>query len=248
MRDSGERPPLPEEAWCAVEVLGVDFAGRRVLDLGSGHGPEARALRRRGAEVIGLDVARPLLVQGLDLESDATRPIPRLQASADALPFEANSFDLVVAAQCWWWFDGGLAARACHRVLRAGGKLVILSYDWLPLPDNVVSATEALIEQHNPAWHLGGGNGLHPEWVADLTGFDRVHTFDLARDEPFSHASWRARIRASAGVGASLDPPGVEAFDRDLATLLCERFPDEPLQVAHGACGLVADVASNPDW
>ena len=107
--------------------------------------------------------------------------------------------------------------------------------DWLPLPGNVVEATEALIERHNPAWRMGGGTGLHPRWLTDLAvaGFADLRTFSFDRDEPYSHEAWRGRIRASAGVQASLAPDEVERFDAELAALLRERFPADPLAVPH---------------
>ena len=47
------------------------------------------------------------------------------------------------------------------------------------------------------------------------------------------------RIRASAGVGASLAPEAVERFDGELATLLADRFPEDPLAVPHRCFALV---------
>ena len=49
----------------------------------------------------------------------------------------------------------------------------------------------------------------------------------------YSHEDWRGRILASAGVGASLPPEHVAAFDRELAALLAARFPQQPLAVQH---------------
>jgi hypothetical protein len=46
-------------------------------------------------------------------------------------------------------------------------------------------------------------------------------------------------MRSSNGVAASLPAATVAAFDADLARLLRERFPREPLTVAHRIWGLV---------
>ena len=42
------------------------------------------------------------------------------------------------------------AALEARRLLAPSGRLVIAHFDWLPLPGNVVEATEALIKAHNP--------------------------------------------------------------------------------------------------
>jgi hypothetical protein len=95
---------------------------------------------------------------------------------------------------------------------------VIAHFDWLPGPGNVVEATECLIEAHNPDWKLAGGMGMYPWWLRDVeaAGFHQIETFSYDVDVEYAPEAWRGRIRASAGVGASLPPDGVEAFDRAL--------------------------------
>ena len=106
---------------------------------------------------------------------------------------------------------------------------------WLPLAHNVDSATEQLIEQHNPAWHMEGGSGLYPVWLTDvaLAGFSNIETFSFYVALAYSHIAWRGRLRASAGVAASLPPEQVVHFDAELATLLQSQFPDDPLAIPH---------------
>ncbi len=54
------------------------------------------------------------------------------------------------------------------RLLKPGGWLVICSQDWLPLGDNVVARTEAIVQRHNPTWPFGGLDGMKPGAVRDL--------------------------------------------------------------------------------
>jgi hypothetical protein len=105
-----------------------------------------------------------------------------------------------------------------------------------------VEATERLIEQHNPAWRFGGGNGFHPESIPHLhaAGFAAFETFSYDVDVPYPHEAWRGRIRASAGVGASLPPEGVSAFDAALARLLETSFPVSVLRVPHRVFAVIA--------
>jgi hypothetical protein len=57
---------------------------------------------------------------------------------------------------------------------------------------------------------------------------------------PYSHATWRGRIRASAGVAASLPTEAVESFDNEHAAMLAQRFPGETLLVPHRVWALLA--------
>ena len=169
----------------------------------------------------------------MDREAGVT--VRYIEAAAENTGFPEASFDLVIAGQCWHWFDRPRAASEARRIVKPGGHLVIAQFDWIPLPANVADLTEKLIEKHNPKWKLGGGVGIHPRWLADmaLAGVGRLETFSFDLDVPYSHEAWRGRIRASAGVGASLSPEGVAAFDRELQALLAEKFPQEPLAVLH---------------
>ena len=56
-------------------------------------------------------------------------------------------------------------------------------------------------------------------------------SFDRAVD--YRHAAWRGRIRASAGVAASLGAAAVATFDAAHEALLAHDFPDQPLRVPH---------------
>jgi SAM-dependent methyltransferase len=216
--------------------------GWRVLDLGTGTGSLARGLALAGADVTGLDPSEAMLeaARGLDAAAGATVDYRLGRAEETGLP--VGAFDAVTAGQCWHWFDRPQAGREAYRLLRPGGRLAIAHFDWIPLPGNVADATERLIELHNPAWTMGGGTGIHPDWLADaaIAGFIGFETRSVDRDVPYGHEAWRGRIRASAGVGASLSADRIAAFDRALAELLVERFPAEPLAVLHRLWVMVA--------
>ena len=80
---------------------------------------------------------------------------------------------------------------------------------------------------------------MYPLWTLDVAeaGFDRLETFSFDVKVPYSHDAWRGRIRASAGVAASLPPDAVAAFDLELAALLEQDFPGQPLGVPHRVVG-----------
>jgi hypothetical protein len=83
---------------------------------------------------------------------------------------------------------------------------------------------------------------MYPLWTLDVAeaGFTGLETFSFDVDVSYSHEAWRGRIRASAGVAASLPPDAVANFDTELAALLDEDYPDEPLAIPHRVWALVA--------
>jgi len=229
------RAGFPDWFFDRVEAAGLFRRGMRVLDLGTGTGTLARGFARRGGRVTGIDIATGMMEQAKQLGEAEGVAVDYAVARAEATGQPAAAFDLVSAGTCWFWFDGALAAAEAKRVLKSGGHLLIAMLGWLPLENNMVAATERLIEQHNPEWRLGGYEPDTVRYMHDLAlgGFDRREGFSVDFDIAYSHEAWRGRIRASAGISANLPPDSVAAFDAEHAAMLARDFPQDPMQVPH---------------
>lgn len=214
---------------------GVARAGMRALDLATGTGYLARGLAQRGLVVTGLDVSADMMAAAKALDAAQGLRIDYVPGKAEATGLPADSFDLITAAACWHWFDAATASAEAMRILRPGGWLVVCSQDWLPLADNVVARTEAIVLGYTPTWPSAGLDGMQPASVRDVRagGFTSIETFSRDYDIPYSHEAWRGRMRASAPVGGTLDAAGVRAFDAELAAMLARDFPQDPIQVPH---------------
>jgi SAM-dependent methyltransferase len=76
-------------------IVGAHVAGRRALDFGCGAGRSTRLLRRYGFEVIGVDIAEPMIARAR--EADPTGDY-RLVGRGDLSGLAAAGFDLVLCA------------------------------------------------------------------------------------------------------------------------------------------------------
>jgi SAM-dependent methyltransferase len=96
--------------------------GTRVLDVATGPGPIAAAAAARGAHVVGLDFSCAMI-------AEAQRRYPAItfrDGDAEALPFDASSFDAVVMNFGLLHLARPDAAIAkAHRVLRTGGRYAL---------------------------------------------------------------------------------------------------------------------------
>ena len=232
------RAGFPDAFFERVLADGFIKAGDSLVDLGTGTGTLARGFALRGCRVLGMDHSEQMIEQAKELSRQMNGDVEYRVAKAEETALPASSVDVVSAGQCWHWFDRPKAAREVKRILKPNGRIIIAHFDWIPLPGNVVDLTEELIHQHNPKWTYRGGTGIYPQWLRDLgeAGFADIRTFSFDLDVLYSAEAWRGRIRASAGVGASLSPAQVEKFDIDLKHLLAERFQASDttvLQIPH---------------
>lgn len=99
------------------------FVGGRGLDLGCGSGFATEGLVRAfpGVAWEGVDVSAPMLARAARKPALAT--ISLRHAAAEALPYAAGSFDVVVSNFSWHWF-GPAAGQEVARVLRPGGWML----------------------------------------------------------------------------------------------------------------------------
>ena len=139
------------------------------------------------------------------------------------------------AGQCWHWFGRPRAGAEARRLLVAGGALVICHMDYLPLADNVCAATEELILEHNPAWTMAGGTGIHADWTLDVAtaGFTGIETFSFDVEVPYSHEARRGRMRTCNGIGATPPPTAVSDLGEDPRDNR-GALPTRPRQLAPG--------------
>lgn len=242
------RAGFPDRFYDALETGGIRPApgADRALDIATGTGTIARGLARRGWRVDGIDLSGDMLAAARILDAESDMSVAYQIAPAETLPFADGCFALATAGTCWHWFDRARAAMEARRVLISGGHLVIASLEWREGPGNAVEATRLLIAAHNPAWARDVANtdrfAFTFDWGDELVGrgFAIVEKQAFEFEIPYSHEAWRGRIRASAGVGASLSADGVARFDADLAALLARDFPADPLPFPHEVMMIVA--------
>ena len=97
--------------------------GDRALDVATGTGDLAIALRRRGAEVVGLDFSEPMLALARRKAPDVTFE----RGNALELPYRDGEFDAVtVGFGARNFADLARGLRELVRVTRAGGRVVVL--------------------------------------------------------------------------------------------------------------------------
>ena len=192
-------------AWKAYTVLVANVReGQQVLDIAGGTGDLALAFAPKvgpGGRVVHTDINEAMLRQGRNRLLDAGISVPTLVCDAENLPFADAGFDLVtVAFGLRNMTHKDQALREMNRVLKPGGKLLVLEfskvakplekiYDWysfkvLPRIGKLVANDDASYQ------YLAESIRMHP---------DQEALKDLMRNTGFGHVDYH---NMSGGVVA----------------------------------------------
>jgi ubiquinone/menaquinone biosynthesis C-methylase UbiE len=154
-------------------------AGAKVLEVAPGPGYLAIEMARLGLRVSAVDISRTFVQIGNENAREAGVSIDFRQGDAAVMPFEAESFDLIVCQAAFKNFvHPASALDEMHRVLRSGGTAVI--------QDMSSDASHADIEEEVRKMQLG--------WWSSFT---TKATLEMLRRRAYSPARFERLVAAS---------------------------------------------------
>lgn len=105
------------------EFLG-DLNGKRVLEIGCGLGEISALMAKSGAEVTAFDLSKKSVfaTRRRAILNGVAEHIVLVVAAGEALPFAAESFDVLFGKAILHHLDVNLGSYEIHRVLKTGGK------------------------------------------------------------------------------------------------------------------------------
>ena len=232
------RDIYPQEFYDKILDRGLCVDGQTVLDLGTGTGVLPRNLYRYGAGWIGTDISWNQIEQAKRLSGDMD--IEYYCMSAEQLDFPDESFDVITACQCFWYFDHERIMPVLYKMLKPGGRILVLYMAWLPFEDRIAGESENLVIKYNPDWS-GKGETIHPILIDDCYNdkFDIVYTEEYPIDVEFNRESWNGRMKACRGIGASLSQEKIDKWEAEHMALLDVIAP-EVFSVKH--YGAIAEL------
>lgn len=220
------RPGYPA---AALEPLRLS-PGMPVLDLAAGTGKLTRALAAAGVRVVAVEPVA-------EMRAALPDSVEALDGTAEAIPLDDSSVDLVTVAQAFHWFDGAAALAEIHRVLRTGGRLALL---WNRRVENapINRAIEELVEPHR----MGTPTHRGDPWRAvfertSLFGPLEEHVF--ANEQVLDEDGLAARICSISFIAGLPEPEraGLLARARELTA-------DGPVTVPYRTEVYVCDVTA----
>lgn len=200
--------------------------GQKVLDLGTGTGVIPRNMYKYGAQWTGTDISENQIKQAKILSQNMN--IDYFVKSAENLDFEDNTFDVITACQCFWYFDHEKIMPELDRILKNDGSIVLLQMEWLPFEDKIANGSEQLVLKYNPQWS-GAGEKRHaieiPECYSEKFKLNYHEEYPV--NVHFTRETWNGRMKTCRGISASLSDEKIARWEKEHLEFLNTAAPEE---------------------
>lgn len=125
------RPTYPQKILELISSYVKARSGRfdLAVDVACGSGQSTFYLQDTFRQCIGVDISKAQVEQAQAFsEEKKANNVKFMEGSADRLPMEDSSVDVVTIAQAWHWLEPSLFYNECKRVLCPGGTLAVYGY------------------------------------------------------------------------------------------------------------------------
>ncbi|RAI98279.1 methyltransferase family protein [Paenibacillus pabuli] len=119
------RPSYPKEAIDHLyDVVGLR-ASSNIADIGSGTGIISKLLLERGSYVVAVEPNQAMR-EAAEQMLESNPQFQSIEGSAESTGLPDQSVDFIVCAQAFHWFDRSAAQIEFRRILRPGGRVILI--------------------------------------------------------------------------------------------------------------------------
>ncbi|MHB1208435.1 MAG: class I SAM-dependent methyltransferase [Acidimicrobiales bacterium] len=205
-RYQSARPGYPVAAVAhMVEALGVEGA-RRVADVAAGTGLFTRELVAFARDLVAVEPS-----SGMRLEFERQElGVTVLEGTAESLPFESHSIDVITVAQAFHWFEYEKALAEFARVLSPHGHLGLIWNERDESVEWVAQLTTAML------WDLKRPFDAATDYAAVLAegGFRDIEKRDFHHTQLVDRATLDRRVLSTSYIAVMTPDAQREILDK----------------------------------
>ncbi|MFH1497228.1 MAG: class I SAM-dependent methyltransferase [Verrucomicrobiota bacterium] len=199
------RPDYPAALIDDLATRGLLHADASWADVGAGTGIWTRQLAPLVKQVFAVEpnpdmrAAAETFLAGL--------PNVRLAGgAAEATGLPGASFDVVTAAQAFHWFDHAAFSRECRRLLRPGGRVVLVWNERETDTTPFLRGYEQVLLEHAGDYREVNHQNITPEMFAAFFGPEGYELIEHPQVQWFDYAGLAGRLLSSSYVPTADHP------------------------------------------
>ncbi len=191
------RPSYPKEAIDYLfEVVGVSSRSK-VLDVGAGTGIFSELLLNRGTRVTAVEPNDAMREAALSALGDDPN-YNAISGSAEATGLRDHSYDFIVCAQAFHWFDQKAAKAEFQRVLRSGGKAALIWNTRLTGGSPFLEGYEQLLRTLGTDYVEVNHRNISRAMLVSFFQAERLNEARFANRQVFDYEGLSGRLRSSS--------------------------------------------------
>ena len=191
----------------------------RILDLACGTGKLSESLGDNiSPSIVSADRSLVLLNQN--------KSPSRLNTIAEILPFKDRSFEAVLIAQAFHWFDFAKALDEIHRILRDGGGFAIIWYRRIRPLEGHRLEMDNLLKAIYPAFKIVFMDYDWADIIKKHRGFTQINEFETVHTWDYSRDDYLKLQRSKSYVGDALSQKQLDNFMQKYGEILDQKFPE----------------------
>ena len=211
---AAHRPTYPESLFMLLEREGVLRWGDVVADVGSGTGILTALLLDHGYEVHAVE-PNAAMAESARVQLGSSPRFHAVGGRAEATTLPDASVDVVTAAQAFHWFDVDAARRELARVLRPGGRVMLVWNIRRTDSTPFLREYEALLQRHALDYKKISAGWADDVAIARFFAPNGFEKRSLANRQSFGFDGLRGRLLSSSYA----PPAGHPAHEPMLAEL-----------------------------
>lgn len=241
---AAHRNDIPDKLVNSLNKRGVNFAGTKTVDLGSGTGALTRIIADKGADVIGIEPSLELIEEAETMDKAENKIISYSNRYAESTSLKSDFYDNITVMRAWHWFNREKVLKEAGRLLKENGRLIIIDSGFLS-ETALVQETMDLLKNHLPEQKLRAAgskaqsnqliNSFPVEWFEEWKekGFDLQDMFRRRYSVCFTNQEWCGRIGSLSWL-SSLPSDQREVVLHKLYIHLTKQFGQVTHHVPHG--------------
>jgi len=211
------RPGYPEEILPLLKTWTNFRAAHIVADIGSGTGLLSKLFLDFGNRVVGVEPNAEMRAAGEEFLGGYP-DFTSVAGSAEATTLDSGSVDFVAAGQAFHWFQMPAARDEFHRILKSGGRVLVIWNERLIDETAFLREYETLLNRFGTDYARVSESYPRADQMLEFFGANEFTSHSLPNFQEFDFEGLSGRLRSSS-YAPLLGHPRFEPMMKELRRL-----------------------------